>query len=363
VVTRLEGRVLLPDGRLEKGTLVGDEGGITAFRPGPAPERLVLPGFVDVHVHGGGGHDTMDGVEGVLGLARFHVAHGTTSLCPTTVTSTEEDLVRALRGVGEAARTSPARLLGAHLEGPFISERRLGAQPRRSRLPDPALLARLLAAGPIAIATLAPELEGALALVDELARKGVRASLGHSDCAFADAEKAFARGARGTTHLWNAMSGAHHREPGLAAAALDAEDAFLELILDGHHVHPAVARLTLRAARGKVVLVTDAIRAAGEPDGPTELGGQRVHVRDGRATLEDGTLAGSVLTLDRALANAVSWGVPLPDAALLVTRNPADYLGRRDLGRFEPGARLDAVLLDDRMAVERVLVDGKIVAP
>jgi len=363
VVTRLEGRVLLPDGRLEKGALVGDEGGITAFRAGPAPERLVLPGFVDVHVHGGGGHDTMDGAEGVLGLARFHVAHGTTSLCPTTVTSQEEDLARALRGVGEAARTSPARILGAHLEGPFISERKLGAQPRRSRLPDPALLARLLAAGPIAIATLAPELEGALALVDALARKGVRASLGHSECAFADAEKAFARGARGATHLWNAMSGAHHREPGLAAAALDAKDAFLELILDGHHVHPAVARVTLRAARGRVVLVTDAIRAAGKPEGPTELGGQRVVVREGRATLEDGTLAGSVLTLDRALANAVAWGVPVAEATLLVTRNPADYLGRRDLGRFEPGARFDAVLLDDRMAVEQVVVDGKIVAP
>lgn len=362
VVSELEGRVLLPDGRFASGALSFAGGAVAGFREKKAPERWILPGFIDVHVHGGAGHDTMDGEEGVRGLALFHARHGTTALCPTTVTSGEEELALALRGVAAAVAAPPrgaARVLGAHLEGPFISEKKLGAQPPRATRPDRELLARLRAAGPIALVTLAPELDGSLALVEELVALGVRASLGHSDCDLASAERAYSKGARGATHLWNAMSGAHHRSPGLAVAALEAKDAFLELILDGHHVHPALARLTLRAARGKVVLVTDAIRAAGLADGETELGGQRVVVSRGRATLADGTLAGSVLTLDQALRNAVAAGIALEDVAALLARNPADYLGRSDLGRFERGAAADAVVLHEDLTIERVIVGGE----
>jgi N-acetylglucosamine-6-phosphate deacetylase len=322
----------------------------------------VLPGFVDVHVHGGGGHDTMDGADGIRGLARFHARSGTTALCPTTVTASESELVRVLAGLEPLVRepaAGRARVLGAHLEGPFVSERRLGAQPRLARAPDLALLGRLLEAGPVAIVTLAPELPGALDLVSVLAHRGVRASLGHSNADFAAGVAAFGRGARGATHLLNAMSGLHHRTPGLAAAALETRDAFLEVILDGHHVHDAMFRLVHRAALGALVLVTDAIRATGLGDGESELGGQRVTVRGGRATLEDGTLAGSVLTLDVALRNAVSAGIPLEVAATLVSRNPADYLGRSDLGRLAPGARGDIVVLDRELRIERVVVGGE----
>ncbi len=360
MVSALEGRILV-DGRFVRGALHIVDGCVKGIEERAAPERFVLPGFVDVHVHGGGGHDCMDGEEGVLGLARFHARHGTTSLCPTTVTSGEEDLARAVRGVASAARRAlpgVARVLGAHLEGPFISERRLGAQPPRARLPDRAFVERLLALGPIAVVTLAPELEGALELGSLLGARGVRASLGHSDCGFEQARAAFEQGARGATHLFNAMSGLHHRTPGLAAAALEAEGAFLELILDGHHVHPALVRLALRAAKGRVLLVTDAIRAAGQGEGATELGGQRVLVRGGRATLEDGTLAGSVLTLDVALRNAAACGVSLEAASDLLSRNPADYLGRADLGRFSAGARADALVLRDDLTLERVVVGG-----
>lgn len=362
----LEGQVLLPDGRLEAGRLVLDGGLVQSFRAGATSSRqVVLPGFVDVHVHGGAGHDAMDGAEGVLGLARFHATHGTTALCPTTVTSEVTLLERVVRGIAEAQRASEpgtprgARVLGAHVEGPFISEKRLGAQPRHARRPDVSVLERLLAAGPVAIVTLAPELEGALDLVALLGRAGVRASLGHSDASLEAARAAYAQGARGATHLWNAMTGVHHRTPGLAVAALEQEGAFLELILDGHHVHPALLDLTLRSARGRVCLVTDAIRAAGQGDRETELGGQRVTVQGGRATLADGTLAGSVLTQDQALRNAVAAGLPLARAAALLARNPADYLGRSDLGRFEPGARADAVVLSPELTIERVLVGGE----
>jgi N-acetylglucosamine-6-phosphate deacetylase len=341
-----------------------EDGLVQSFRPGATDARaVVLPGFIDVHVHGGAGHDTMDGEDGVLGLARFHARKGTTALCPTTVTSEVSSLERALGGVARAAARPPegvsARVLGAHLEGPFISEARLGAQPRHARRPDRALLERLLAAGPVSLVTLAPELEGALELVAHLRERDIRASLGHSDAGLEAARAAYASGARGATHLFNAMSGVHHRSPGLAVAALETEGAFLELILDGHHVHPALLDLTLRAARGRVVLVTDAIRAAGLGDGETDLGGQRVTVREGRATLASGTLAGSVLTLDRALANAVTAGLALERAAELLSRNPADYLGRPDLGRFAPGARGDAVVLSDDLVLARVLVGGR----
>ena len=365
----LEGTVLLPDGRLEPGKLVLESGLVQSFRAGAtSARRIVLPGFVDVHVHGGAGHDAMDGEAGVLGLARFHAQKGTTAVCPTTVTSAVDELTRAIGGMARAARAlesggpAGARVLGAHVEGPFISERKLGAQPRHARKPDVATLERLLAAGPVAIVTFAPELEGALDLLPVLARANVRASLGHSDATLEPAREAYARGARGATHLWNAMSGANHRTPGLAVAALEAEGAFLELILDFYHVHPALLDLTMRGARGRVMLVTDAIRAAGQGDCETELGGQRVSVRGGRATLGDGTLAGSVLTLDQALRNAVKAGVPLERASELLSRNPADYLGRSDLGRFEPGARADAVVLTEELAVERVLVGGTDVA-
>lgn len=361
----LAGRVLTAQGWRD-GAFRLDGDRVGAWVDGDAPgDRLVLPGFVDLHVHGGGGADVMDGAEGVAATAAFHLRHGTTALCPTTVTRPPGELLAAVRAAGEVqADPARARLLGVHLEGPFLAPTRLGAQPPHARDPDPALMDALLAAGPVAIVTLAPELPGALALIRSLRARGVRVGLGHSDCAASVAREAFAAGAAGATHLFNAMSGLHHRAPGLAAAALEAEGVIHELILDGQHVDPSLARIALRALppTSRLALVSDAIRAAGLPDGPTELGGQRVEVRAGRATLADGTLAGSVLTLDRALRNAVDAGVPLEEASALLSRNPADALGRGDLGRLEPGALADAVVLDrgtlDLVAVIRGGVAG-----
>lgn len=358
----LAGRLLTPAGWRE-GSLLVEDGRIAALREGPAPnDRLILPGFVDLHVHGGGGADVMDGAEGIARAAAFHLRHGTTALCPTTVTAPAEALRAALAAAAALEPDAPerARLLGVHLEGPFISEQRRGAQPPFARTPDPTLLEDLLATGPVAVVTLAPELPGALELIRGLRARGVRASLGHTDCTLAEARAAFAAGAGGVTHLFNAMSGLHHRRPGLALAALEAEHAFHELILDGQHVHPALLHLALRAAPAstRLLLVSDAIRATGLPDGPTELGGQAVTVCEGRATLADGTLAGSVLTLDRALRNALDAGLTLEQAAPLLTENPADALGRADLGRLAPGALADAVVLDPGDLAVRAVVRG-----
>lgn len=368
MTARLDGQVVgLPGAAGPVGGALLVEGGrVVAFREGPAPPRLLLPGFVDLHVHGGGGADVMDGPEGVRAVAAFHLRRGTTALCPTTVTRPLDELRAFVAAAGalEAGAFEPgapgaARLLGVHLEGPFIDEARRGAQPPFTRPVDLAELAALVGAGPVAAVTLAPELPGAVEAVRWLAARGVRVSLGHSSCTYAQAREAFAAGAGGVTHLFNAMSGLDHKRPGLAAAALEAEGAVLELILDGHHVHPALARLALRAARGRLALVTDAIRAAGLGDGESELGGQRVVVKDGRAALDDGTLAGSVLTLDRALRLAVDLGLTVAEASLLLSRNPADALGRADLGRLTPGARADVVAVEpETLAVERVWVGG-----
>lgn len=361
-MTALAGRVVgLPWAQEPVAGALHLEGGrIVAFREGPAPDRLLLPGFVDLHVHGGGGADVMDGGPAVAAVAAFHLRHGTTALCPTTVTRPLEELrafVAAVAALDDGR--DRARLLGVHLEGPFINEARRGAQPAFTRPVDLRALEALVAAGPVAAVTLAPELDGAVEAVRWLVARGVRASLGHSDATYEQARAAFDAGARGVTHLFNAMSGLSHKSPGLATAALEAEDAVLELIVDGHHVHGALVRLALRAARGRIALVTDAIRATGQPDGESELGGQRVLVSGGRAALPDGTLAGSVLTLDRALRLAVDLGATVTEASAMLSRHPADALGRKDLGRLEPGARADVVEVDpESLAVRRVWRDG-----
>ena len=356
----IAGRLLTPTGTLP-GALAVADGRITALRePTDIPDRWILPGFLDLHVHGGGGADVLDGPEGLRDVATFHAQHGTTALCPTSVTRPLPDLRAFLTHLRAATPGPGARLLGAHLEGPFLSPAKLGAQPDFPLDPDPDVMATLLEAGPVDVVTLAPELPGALELIGWLCGRGVHVSLGHSRATYDQARSAFARGARGVTHLFNAMSGLHHREPGLVGAALETDDLTLEVILDGHHVHPGAFRVARQSARGKLALITDAIRAAGQPCGRSELGGQPVVVADGKATLEDGTLAGSVLTLDQALRNAVEAGVPLAEASAMLSQHPADALGRSDLGRLTPGAWADAVELDDALTVRRVWVGGKV---
>lgn len=360
---RLSGRILTPEGWRE-GSLGLDGERLGSLREEAAPGGpLLIPGFIDLHVHGGGGADVMDGPEGTERVAAFHLRHGTTSLCPTTITRPADELSEVVRACAEIPDDpGRARLLGVHLEGPFLNEERRGAQPAFTRLPDAELAAEWLAAGPVAVMTLAPELEGADALIRQLRAAGVRVSLGHSACSYAEAAAGFAAGANGVTHLFNAMSGLHHRRPGLVAAALDpglegAEERFHELILDTHHVDPALFRLAHRAAR--LCLVTDAIRAAGQGEGPSELGGQAIEVSGGKALLPDGTLAGSLLTQDQAFANAVDAGLSVSEVSQLLSENPARALSRDDIGRLSPGAYADVVELDpDDLSLRRVWRSG-----
>ena len=274
------------------------------------------------------------------------------------MTAPEEDLLASLRELPK--EDVGARVMGCHLEGPFISSRRLGMHPADARRdPDLALLDRLLAVGPVTHMTLAPELPGALDLVDALSAHGVVVSCGHSDATAAEAQAAFDRGARKVTHLFNAMRPFAHRDPGLAGAALAREDVIVELILDGNHVADEAARVAWSAAAARVALVTDGIAAAGVGDGRWKLGDVDVEVQGGVVRRPDGVLAGSVLTMLGAVRNVVALGARLEDAVDAATRIPARAARRPDLGSIAPGAAADVVVLDDRLELVRVLVAGE----
>ena len=352
--------------------------------------RLIAPGFVDVHVHGGDGAEVNgssadDVARSVTRVAAFHASHGTTAMLATTVTDTPERLAASVAGIARAARTtapSGARILGSHLEGPFLAPGRAGAQnPAHLRAPDRDELRRLLelGEGTVRLVTLAPELPGADALIADCLEAGAVVALGHTNADEEAARRAFAAGASHVTHLWNAMAPLHHRRPGLVGAALADPTVTVEVICDLHHVSPSVVALTARLAPGRVVLVTDAISATGAGPGRYTLGALPVVVEDGRASLAEDpdTLAGSVLTMDAAVRNAAgAVGIKRPAALRAATSTPASVLhdtqgsrgaltvgtlaiGALTVGTLAVGALADIVVLEPTLAVAATLVGGR----
>lgn len=343
-------------------------------------ERLLAPGYVDVHVHGGAGAQVNGGSAGaveeaVVAMASFHARHGTTGLLATTVADSLDRLAASVAGVARAARAGPrsgARVLGSHLEGPFLAPGRAGAQdPAHIRAPNRAELNRLLEAGEgtVRLVTLAPELEGAGGLIADCLDAGAAVALGHTDAGYDRARWAFDAGASHVTHLCNAMAPLHHRHPGLVTAALLHRTATIEIVCDLHHVHPAMIALVARAAPGRVVLVTDAIAATGTGPGPGHhrLGGTTVVVEGTKATLAEdpGTLAGSVLTAEEAVRNAHRAAqFTMTDAIRAATSAPAGVLGVAapgGLGTLAVGAPADLVVLEPTLAVAATLVGGTVV--
>jgi N-acetylglucosamine-6-phosphate deacetylase len=319
---------------------------------------IAAPGFVDLQVNGFAGVDFFSAdAEGYRRAGAALLECGVTAYQPTFITSPEEKLTAALREVPE---NGPApRILGAHLEGPFIAPERLGTHPAESRRdPDPALLERLLAAGPVSHVTLAPELPGAYELVDLLRARGVTVSCGHSNATAEEARGAFARGARTVTHIFNAMRPFAAREPGLAGAALVTSDVSVQVILDGVHLADDTARLVWQSAGGRVALVSDAIAAAGAGDGNYTLAGIDFEVENGVARSADSVLAGSTVPMIEAVRNLIALGAPLGAALAAASEVPARIAGRPELGTLEPGSAADVVVLDDRLEIVRVLVDG-----
>jgi N-acetylglucosamine-6-phosphate deacetylase len=324
----------------------------------------VLPGFIDLHVHGGGGGDfATGGVEGARQAVAFHRAHGTTRMLASLLSAESADTTAALGVL--APMVASGALAGVHLEGPFLSPSYCGAHnPRLLRTPDPQQLEELLRAarGGPAVVTLAPELPGALAAVRRVAESGAVAAIGHSDATYEQAVRAIDAGARLATHLFNAMRPFRHREPGIVGAAMDHPEVVCELINDGAHVHDAALRLAFGLGPGRVALVSDAIAAAGAGDGRYRLGDQTVEVRAGVATLEGtAVLAGSTLTMDRAVRRAVLEVGLMPHlVAAAAATTPARVLGLEDVtGSLVPGLAADLVVLDAAWHVRGVMVAGQ----
>jgi N-acetylglucosamine-6-phosphate deacetylase len=359
--TRLGVRAALVDGRLVPGDVEIVDGTVTGYGlPSANGRGIASPGFVDLQVNGFGGVDFLDAdTDGYARAGESLLETGVTSYLPTLITAPEDMLVAALSEVVEGGRGP--RILGAHVEGPFLSPRRLGTHPPEARRdPDVDLLERLLAAGPVRLYTLAPELPGALELVDLLVARGVTVSAGHSDATADEARAAFDRGVTTVTHLFNAMRPLNHRDPGVAGVALARPDVIVQIILDGVHLAPDTVRLVWAAAGGRLALVTDAVAAAGlTGDGSYRLGDVAVEVRDGVVRRDgDGVLAGSVLTMIEAVRNLHALGVPLEAALDAATAVPARVVGA-DAGRIEIGAPADVVVLSEELEVERVLVGGE----
>lgn len=331
------------------------------------PEHYIVPGFIDGHVHGGDGADTMDGVEAIEKLSRFHMHHGTTTILPTTITRPWKEVIDTLRAVKEVHQRGMAKLpdvRGAHLEGPFISEKKLGAQPPFTILPKPDVLQEVIDLDVVRVMTIAPEIEYIEQAIPLLAKAGIRVSLGHTACNYEQAHHALNlththHGVASGTHLFNAMGGIEGRVPGLAGALLDDNKAYTEMIFDMHHVHPTNFRLAHRQKPDHLLFVTDAMRGAGMPEGESELGGQKVIIKNGIAMGMNGHLAGSVLTLDQAFRNALIHGATLPEATCLLSTNAARYQGLHDRGEIALGKRADFVVMDAKMQVKEVWVAGE----
>ena len=381
------GDIVLPDRILTSASLIIDQGRIVAIdstRGAPAGtsvvdvhDSYVVPGFVDLHVHGIEGHDTLDGAGALAEIAKRLPRYGVTAFCPTTVACAPAELSLTLQQIADARVGRPsgaARVLPAHLESNFINPEYKGAQPVAClRLPTDArrdgefsgrdildvIEARQADVG---IVTVAPEIDGALELIPRLVRAGHRVSLGHSAADYDEAVAAIDAGARHATHLFNRMTPITHRAPGLAGAVLSHDEVKAELICDGFHVHAAMSRLAI-AAKGVdgVMAITDGTAGAGLPPGSmTRLGGRPIRVSDQAALLEDGTLAGSTLTMDRAFRNIVTmFHASIVQAAIMCSTTPARALGLTGFGVIAEGNVADLVVLDRGFRVVRTFIDGE----
>jgi N-acetylglucosamine-6-phosphate deacetylase len=370
-------RTLLPDGRMRAADVLLKSGRITAVGPAqPTPSNvevvaldglILAPGFIDVHVHGGGGFSLLSAdADEVARYARWATSRGVTGFLATICAANLEQGIACARAATAAkANDEGARLLGVNFEGPFVSPERRGALPAGwLQMPDARALDRLLDAGDVRVMTIAPELDGADAVIGRALERGVTVSLGHTGASFDIADHAFKAGASHVTHAFNAMRPIHHREPGPIGAAIAADNVTVEAIADGVHLHPATVRLLIKAlGRDRVCLVTDAVTPAGLDSGVFRIGDEEAWLQDGSIRLPDGTIAGSAATMDTVVRNVVEWGCADLAAALrMASAVPARVAGVANrTGAIKPGYDADLVALTPDLRVARTWVAGRIV--
>lgn len=368
-------RLFDEDFNLIKADLSVSEGKIRKILPVLKGEKtidlnncLITPGFVDIHIHGCAGADTCDGTRTALSaMAAYLARHGVTSFCPTTMTAPLPQIQTALEAVRDCMKHPPegAAVRGANMEGPYISARRLGAQKAEYvRRPEWHEFEKLYEScgGIIKLVDVAPECKGGMEFVNRVSRF-CRVSLAHTEADYEQAQESFRNGVTHVTHLFNAMSGFSHRSPGAVGAAFDNGEVRAELICDGFHIHPAVLRAAFRIlGEDRTIAISDSMRAAGLRDGISELGGQKVSVKNGCARLEDGTIAGSTTNLADEVKKLISFGIPVRQAVKSVTINPATAIGAEsEIGSIKVGKRADLVVLDNSWNVMLVLKAGEII--
>lgn len=360
---RLGVRAAVVDGAIIPGDVeIADEQIMSVgCRPAGAT-GLAVPGLIDLQVNGFGGVDFLNtDVEGFEVAGAALASYGVTAYQPTLVTSPRATVLTALDQARKAADLSTGpRILGVHLEGPFIATPWKGAHDERYIVPPDIDYARELCdAGPVTYMTIAPEQPGADALLDWLLERGITVAIGHSDADAAAAHAAFNRGARAVTHMHNAQRRFSAREPAISGVAMTRDDVFVEIIADLVHLAPETVGIAWRCARGRLVLVTDSIAAAGAAAGEYKLGDRTIYVDDSAARLADGTLAGSILTMDRAVRNLVGVGAPLTEAVAAASATPARVIGRQDLGTLRPRSVADVAVLDDNLRAVKTIVAGR----
>jgi len=335
-----------------------------------AQNKFIVPGYIDIHVHGGGGSDVMDGeYEAIKQVATTHSRFGTTAFLPTTMTMTKDKIIKSLKSIHEARLkgTGTAEILGIHLEGPYINPEKKGAQKEEDikKVSVEEFLEFNQASGNlIRLVTIAPEMPGAVDFIRWLHQQGIIVSVGHSNATYKQVQEGIQAGLSHVTHTFNAMRGLHHREPGVVGAALSSPKLIVEMIADGIHLHPIVLKILTQIKESeKLVLITDAMRATGFKEGTYDLGGQEVIVTQGQAKLKNGTLAGSVLTMDKAVKNLVTKvGISLLNAVQMASYNPAKCLGIDDKkGSLELYKDADIVILNKNLETELTMVAGKVV--
>lgn len=354
---------------IEQGRIVSDITQVSDATVINAEDMLVLPGLIDIHSHGAVGYDFSDGdMKGLEKILTYQYDNGVTSYCPTTMTLPKEKLLKIYHNIrncnvnrvreNDHGSHGMSRIAGIHMEGPFLDPVKKGAHQEVNILPpDVRFFQECNAAcgNLIRLITLAPNMDGALDFIKEV-KDVTTVSLGHSSADYRTARAAFQAGASHVTHLFNAMNQLGHREPGLIGAAAENENCMAELICDGVHVHESMIRAAFRLFPGRIILISDSMRAAGMGEGVYELGGQQVTVKENRALLPDGTIAGSVTNLYDCMRNAVSYGIPLEEAIAAATMNPAKSIGIfHEVGSLTPGKRADVILTDKNLNLLRVI--------
>ncbi|HAC0807012.1 TPA_asm: N-acetylglucosamine-6-phosphate deacetylase [Listeria monocytogenes] len=326
---------------------------------------LLIPGMIDVHIHGAKNYDMMDGsTESIQAVSMACAETGCTSFLVTSVSSSLEDLIQMIRQTKKViGKEKGAKIAGIHLEGPYLNIEKKGMQnPAHLRHPDLKEMKKIFdeADGLIKMVTIAPELPGGIELIDFLKKRGVVVAIAHSNATYEEAQDAFEKGASHITHCFNAMPAIHHRAPGLVAAALENDSISVQAIVDGVHLHPGIVRL-IHKIKGpdKMVLTTDALQAMGVGDDEYIFGGHQVTVTEGVARLQDGTLASSTVTMNKSLRLSNEFGINLQDTIQMATSTPADILGMKNLGRIEKGYSADLVLLDKKFEVLSTWINGE----